>query len=260
MRFQDQGKRGVLQNLDPAIIIEEPGWNERKEGPTLDAHIAMLMGSIKTQGVLEPLTVYVRGEEIVLTNGHCRLLAVKRLIAEGEKIELVPCRVEPKTANDADRVLSMLTRNSGKPLEPLEMAAVMKRLLAFGWDEAKIAASTGFTTVYVASLLRLNAAPEEIKGMITRGEVAATTAARVIKDQGEDAAEVLRDAIKETKAAGKKKVTAKNLPAKALTPPAMKKLIKELKAAISETLDSEAFYDGDAPELAERLRALVGRK
>ena len=257
MRFQDLGKRGVLQNLDPSIIQEEPGWNERKEGPALDAHIATLMGSIKAQGVLEPLTVYMRGDDVVLTNGHCRLVAVKRLLAEGEQIEFVPCRVEPKTANDAERVLSMLTRNSGKPLEPLEMAAVMKRLLAFGWDEGKIAENTGFTKVYVAALLKLNSAPEEIKGMINRGEVAATTAARVIKDQGEGATEVLKEAVKDAKAGGKKKATAKNLPAKALTPLAMKKLIKELKAAIAEVLASEAFYDGDAPELAEKLKGLV---
>lgn len=257
MRFQDLGKRGVLQNLDPSIILEDPGWNERKDGPALDAHIATLMGSIKAQGVLEPLTVYMRGDEVVLTNGHCRLLAVKRLQAEGEQIEFVPCRVEPKTANDAERVLSMLTRNSGKPLEPLEMAAVMKRLLAFGWDEAKIAANTGFTTVYVAALLKLNSAPEEIKGMITRGEVAATTAAKVIKAQGDSAAEVLREAVKDAKASGKKKATAKNLPAQPLTERAMKKRIKELEAAIKEVLASEAFYDGDAPELAEKLKALV---
>ena len=52
MRFQDLGKRGVLQNLDPGIILEEPGWNERKDegfgsghGVLLNSLLPVFMGA-----------------------------------------------------------------------------------------------------------------------------------------------------------------------------------------------------------------------
>jgi ParB-like chromosome segregation protein Spo0J len=213
MRFQDLGKRGVLQNIDPAIIVEEPGWNQRAETPALEQHIQSLAGSIRALGVLEPLTAYMKGDAVVLVNGHCRLAAVRMLLDAGEEIKTVPVRVEPHTANDADRVLSMVTRNSGKPLEPMEVAAVFKRLVAFGWDAADIATKTGYSENRVGELLRLNAAPEEVKGMIARGEVAATTAAKVLRKAGaKDGTAILTTAVATAKANGKAKASGRHLP------------------------------------------------
>lgn len=213
MRFQDLGKRGVLQNIDPRIIVEEPGWNQRAETPALAEHIASLAGSIRALGVQEPLTAYMKGDDVVLVNGHCRLAAVRSLLESGEEILTVPVRVEPHTANDADRVLSMVTRNSGKPLEPMEVAAVFKRLIAFGWDVAQIAEKTGRSENRVAELLRLNSAPEEVKIMVKRGEISATTAVRVLRKSGEkEGTAIITKAVASAKADGKTKATPKHLP------------------------------------------------
>ena len=259
MRFQDLGKRGVLQNLDPVLIVEEPGWNQRQETPALIAHIETLAGSIKSIGVIEPLTAYMRGDEVVLVNGHCRLAAVRKLLAEGHEVKLVPVRVEPHTANDADRVLSMVTRNSGKPLEPIEVANVFKQLLAFGWSVAEIAAKSGYSDGRVSQLLQLNAAPEKVKGMISRGEVAATTAAKVLQESGPVAgAAILEEAVTTAKANGKKKASGKHLPkGSLLTPKDFKKRIKELEQAVLDVLKSECFYSEENPEFADRLKSLV---
>jgi ParB-like chromosome segregation protein Spo0J len=242
MRFQDQGKRGVLQNIDPRTILEEPGWNQRQDTPALTAHIQSLAQSIRAIGVLEPLTVYIKGEEIRLVNGHCRLAAVKILLAEGQEILTVPARVEAQTANDADRVLSMVTRNSGKPLEPIEVAAVFKRLEAFGWDVHAISAKSGYSENRVLELLRLNAAPEVVKEMIHKGEVSASTAAKVISQHGaEKATPILVQAVKTAKADGKTKASGKHLPPKPAKKPVTPLLTLAVTQEAEEAILEEAW-------------------
>jgi len=212
MRLQDLGTRKDLYMIAPEIIHEEEGWNVRAEGEDLEQHIQTLAASIREIGVQEPLTVYLRDEEVVLTNGHCRLAAVKRLLAEGVEIKAVPVRVEAKTANDADRVLSMITRNSGRPLSPMELAAVCKRLVAFNWTPATIAAKTGYSAGYINQLLGLSAAPAEVQSMVAAGRVSASLAAKVVRQHGKNAPETLKNALAKANKRGKAKATAQDLP------------------------------------------------
>jgi len=197
-----------LYMLSPAIITEEAGWNARIEGPELDAHIRQLADSIKEIGVQEPVTVYQKNDTIILTNGHCRLMAVKLAISEGAEILSIPCRVEERHANDADRVLSMITRNSGKPLSQLEQSSVVKRLIAFGWKTSQIAQKTGFSVTHVQDLLILGGATAEVSQMVAAGEVSATTAIKQVKKHGDKAAGRLQEAAKTS---GATRVTEKHL-------------------------------------------------
>jgi ParB-like chromosome segregation protein Spo0J len=199
--------------LNPNLIQEEPGWNARIEGPELDAHIRQLADSIKEIGVQEPLTIYVRNEVPILTNGHCRLAAVRLAISEGAEIKAVPCRTEERHANDADRVLSLITRNSGKPLSLLEQASVVKRLLAFGWAEPDICKKTGFSRTHVSNLLALSGAPASVGKMVAAGEVSASLAVEVIREHGDKATEVLHQGVERAKADGKTRATPKHVAA-----------------------------------------------
>ncbi len=200
-----------LYMLDPAIITEEPGWNARIEGPELDAHIRQLCDSIKENGVKEPLTVYMKDDVVILTNGHCRLAAVKLALSESAEIKSVPCRVEERYCNDADRVLSLITRNSGKPLSPLEQSSVVKRLLAFGWSISQIATKTGFSISHVNDLAVLCGADAVVTDLVAAGTVSATTAVKTVKKHGSKAPEKLQEGVTVAKAAGSTRVTAKHL-------------------------------------------------
>lgn len=212
MRLKDVAE-GVkdLYMLDPHKITEEPGWNARVEGADLAAHVRQLANSIKEIGIQEPLTVYVKNDAIILTNGHCRLAAVMLAIAEGSEIKAIPCRVEERYSSESDRVLSLITRNSGKPLTPLEMSSVFKRLLAFGWNPFDIAKKAGFSTTYVINLLTLSGAPDEIKEQVASGSVSASLATEVMQQHGENAAEVISKGIETAKAEGKEKATRKHI-------------------------------------------------
>jgi len=204
--------RSDLYRVDPNILNEDPGWNVRSEGAELDAHIRMLADSIKEVGVKEPLTCYIKDDVLFVTDGHCRLRATMLAIAEGAEIQSVPMKLEDRYSNDADRTLSMITRNSGKPLTQLEMAEVIKRLLNFGWLINNIAIKTGFSISHIQNMLNLSSAPDEIIKMVQDGEVSATLAQKIVREKGSaEAVEALKGAVETSKKAGKKKATEKDL-------------------------------------------------
>lgn len=257
-RLKDQAV-GVkdLFMLDPRTIQIEPGWNVRQEGPELENHIQALMTSIREIGVQEPLTIYVKNDVPILTNGHCRLTAVLRLLDEGVEIKAVPCRTEERFASEADRVLAMVTRNSGKNLTPLEMGMVYKRLIGYGWEVVEIAKKVGQTAQYVEQLLELQAAPAEVVNMVKDGRVAATTAAKVVRKEGTNAAKVLAEAQEVAKKAGKTKVTPKHVE----QAPSAKKAAKKAEPVAAPRKDAEELTFFEATNLLEDglIQALGGK-
>lgn len=212
MRVQDFLKRKDMFQADPRVLKIRPGWNARHDSPDLRNANAELRESIRANGVLEPLTIIQDEETFYVTNGHRRLGAVMALIAEGVEIATVPVRLEERGTNEADHVLSMLTRNSGKPLTPLETAEVVKRLLGFGWDLAKVAAKTGFTPAHLDWLLKLLETPEPVKALVSQGDVSATLAVQVVRKAGAaDAPAILQAASNLAKADGKAKAKPRHV-------------------------------------------------
>lgn len=210
MRLKDEFKVDQGYKIDPRRLTVEQGWNARHDTPELREANGELKESIRNNGVLEPLTFYVRGEEIIVTNGHRRLAMVMELIAEGVEIEKVPCRVE-SGANDADRCVSMLTRNSGLRLTPLETAEVVKRLTGYGWDETKIRAKTGFSPTYLDWCMRLLESPQEVLAQVESGKVSASLAVKVQRENPADAPSILQEAGEIAQAQGKTKTSPKHV-------------------------------------------------
>jgi ParB-like chromosome segregation protein Spo0J len=196
-RLQDLGKRVDMYQLPPALIEIDPGFNVRADTPAVRDHILAIAESIKSGGFMQtrPLTVRMQGDRVVVTDGHCRLLAVRLAIAEGCEIQTIPCLPEARGTNEADRALMLLTSNSGLPLTGLEQAEVVKRLLAFGWPESQIASRIGRTRQHVASLLELAEAPHAVREMVRDGAVSPTVAIAAIRQDGTGAAAVLQAAI-----------------------------------------------------------------
>lgn len=213
--------RSDLFNMNPYLVKIKPDWNSRAiNDPANVEHIDNLARSIAVNGVRQPLTVTLDGNDVFVTDGHCRLLATFRAIevygAEIKSIQLVP---ESRHANDAERVLSQITRNAGKPLTVLEQGAVFVKLLGFGWTTSQIAEKVGLGKLRVEQILDLIAdANDGIKGLVASGQVSATTAATELRNAGGDAAAaetVLKAAVVVAKAHGKSKATARDVTAAA---------------------------------------------
>jgi ParB family transcriptional regulator, chromosome partitioning protein len=206
--------RTDLYMLDPNSILIDEGFNVRIDTPELREHIDKLAVSIASIGVKQPLTVYWNGEAPVLTDGFCRLSAVKIANTMGADITSVPVRMEAKYANDADKVESLLTRNSGRPLTLLEQSDVIKRLIGFGKTEENIAGNTGYSISHIKNLILLASADTNVRALIINDTVSASNAIEAIRKFGAKAFEALTEAVKIAEGDGKKKVTQKQLKSK----------------------------------------------
>lgn len=238
--------------LDPRIIKEDPGWNVRIESEGLKQHIRVLADSIKEIGVQQALTVVMKNGSPVVTDGHCRLEAVKLAIKEGADIKSVPVRNEERHSNDADHTLSLWTRNSGRALSIPEQAEVVKRLLQFGWTEADISKKTGSSRQHIGNLIIFISSSTEIQAMVNRGEVSATMAVEQIKQEGDGAINTLKAAVKTAKATGRTKATKKHVgekkPKDIITP------IENYAGKLPEDQLSEAE---EILKICKRLRELI---
>lgn len=250
---------------DPRKLEIDPDFNVRVEGPDLEAHILDLMEQIRPCGVKEPLTVYMKGDTPVITNGHCRYRAVMRLIAEGVDIVSVPIRVEERGSNEVDFALSMITRNSGLPLTPYETALVYKKLQGYGLTTAMIAEKVGKTQPYVEQLLDLLSAPVAVLDKVKKGEVSATLAAKVVRKEGANAPAVLEEAQAIAKQSGKAKVTPKHVKQAACgtasgpvkKPGAAKEDCESLSLFEASNLTEDAIIESLGEEIDEETREKV---
>jgi len=204
--------RKDIYRIDPRIITILPGFNVRQPSPDKDSHIRFLADSIKEVGVKIPLTIRMENETPCVVDGECRLLASMLAISEGADIQSIPVMMEDRYASNEDRVMTMLTCNGGKPLTIGEKGEAYKRLLAWGWDEAKIAQKNGVSIQSVKSALTFSSLAPELRQMVNDGLVSATLVNQTVAENGENQAiETLKDAVESSTKAGKKKVTKRQI-------------------------------------------------
>jgi len=188
-------------------------FNVRSNNAEYTEHIEFLTHSILANGFMrdKPLSVFVAKEGgksvCYVVDGHSRYKAAKAAIEMGAEIDSLPVVTKPSGTQIEDLMVGLVTSNSGKPLSPIEKAAVCKRLVDFGMDEKTIAKRLGFTAGYVYSLLKVIGAPAKIRKMVESGQVSAANAVEAMNKHGAKAAEVLSDRMDAATAKGKKKVT-----------------------------------------------------
>ncbi|HGM8087197.1 TPA: hypothetical protein ACKP9S_003568 [Pseudomonas aeruginosa] len=248
------------------------GLNVRVKDDALKAHIRSLANKMKAEGfrASKPLEVVVLEESgelrLTVTDGHCRLEAVRLAIAEGADIKAIPVVTLPsKGTNLPDLVVGLVTSNSGKALTSFETSLVCKRLLNYGWSEAQIAERLDYSVANVNLLLDLASAPLSIVTMVQNGEVSANFAVETMRKHRGEALKVLQEGLAVAKSVGKKTVTKKYMPGAAL-----EGLVKRKAGSLYETMKgltedpgysglSEANrskLDGLLADIAEREKAL----
>jgi len=191
-----QGRSDTF-SVSPFDIHVKPGWNTRDFSLSENQeHVLDLAHSIAARGVQQPLTVYWEDGKLWLSDGECRLRGAWYAInVLNAPVMTVPVRTEPQGSNDADRVLSLLVRNSGKPLTRMEKAQTVKRLLNLGWSPEQIATESGVTVGTINGLVEVLELPEAVRQRVQQGQVAATEAVRIVKKHGEAATEIVDAAV-----------------------------------------------------------------
>lgn len=252
-------KRDMLM-IDPRIIQVEDGYNIR-DLTTSDAQ-AKLMGlaqSIADNGfsIEQPITVRLKGEEVFVVAGHRRRAATMIAIEKfGAEIQSIPCIAEAKGTSEADRCADLVVSNSGEPLTPLEMGGVVKRLVAFGWDNAKIAKRFGWASAQtVENYLTLLSAPQVVQEFVRSGEISATTAVMATRKHGAEAGEVIAKAKRQANSEGKTRTSGADVGKAAGEFQPTAGNVKVLIAALEKIA---ADGDEDAADIATTALETVG--
>jgi ParB family chromosome partitioning protein len=235
-------KSADLWMVPLADIRVMDNFNVRVHNKAYESHIEELKASILANGFLRDraLSGFVakEGSEniIYVVDGHSRLEAVKRAVAEGAEITTLPVITKPAGTSAEDLLVGLVVSNSGKPLSPMEKAAVAKRLTGFGLDEKTIAGRFGVTAGYIKDLLMLMGAPKKIRDLVEDGKVSAANAVAAMKKHGDGAAEYLEDAAEEVAETGGR-ITKKTMKAKTN---------KVLEAGIAFLIENEVGKNGRA--------------
>lgn len=202
-------------------IRVDPGFNPRNmNSEATKMHIEGLKDSIRARGfdIDQPLMGYVDDDKVfTLINGHCRVMALSELAAEGNGVEFVPTYTVAKDFTADERTLATL-RDPGRPLTPFEAAVAIQRLLDAGWERSAISAKLGKTVMWVHDQLLLASAPERLKEAVIAEQIASTEAVRLMKrfttDEGLDEAAmlaVLDEGIEKAKTRGASRAMPRDL-------------------------------------------------
>ncbi len=130
--------------------------------------LAELAGSIKEQGVLQPIVVRRRGDEYELVAGERRWRA-----ASQAGLREIPALV--KELSDAEALEVALIENiQREDLDPLEEAEAFGRLIReYGLTQDQVAEAVGKSRVTVTNSLRLLKLPEAVLAMLADGRLTA---------------------------------------------------------------------------------------
>ena len=199
--------------FDPLLIHENPSDNTRDmSSESTITHIREMANAIKDNGndLFPPITIYQEGENIYVMAGWCRRRAHILAMEEGAPVKGILC-LNVQRKKPEDLALSILSSNDGLPLTAIEKSKAVKRLQSFMWTPQEIAKRTGWSLSTVNNLIALHDAPDSIIDMVKKGEVAATLATQVMREDGNSATEKLQSAVKKAKGEGRSKATKKDV-------------------------------------------------
>lgn len=191
-------KRTDIMLVDPRNIIVREGFNVRTDMGDLKA----LSESIVELGLQVPLKAKkVCGEETYeLVDGHRRFEAIMLAIKNGHSIPYV--EVMPFKGNDEDQVFSMIVTGTGqKPLNDIEQAEAIKRLIGFHYKVEEIAPKIGKSVPHVYNLLSLANVGKQIKNFVAEGLISGNTVVQIVKQtkNADEQLKIVTEAIEKAK-------------------------------------------------------------
>ena len=207
--------RTALLWFDPKNLKVKPGLNARNvHAPENEEYLEELTQKIEANGFLpsHPLEIFQEDGEVYISAGHFRLAATLRAMGRGADIHVIPCVPERRGTSPAERFLNQQISNSGKHLTPMEQGYAFKRALGAGLTMAEISRMVGKSASFVADMIDLQAAPAEVRDMVSTGVVSSTLASKVIKKAGaEKGLQALQSAAQTVKKGGGSRVTEKHV-------------------------------------------------
>lgn len=143
-----RGKYQPRRDMDPAALEE-------------------LAQSIKAQGVMQPIVVRP------IANGRFEIIAGERRWRATQQagLETIPAMVR-EVPDQAAIAMALIENIQREDLNPIEEAVALQRLQQeFQLTQQQVAEAVGKSRVTITNLLRLIALPEEIKTLLSHGDL-----------------------------------------------------------------------------------------
>lgn len=157
-----------VRNIKP---LERAGGNIREDYGDIDE----LAASIELYGIKVPIQGFRDKDndgQWFSIDGHRRIKAAMKLVNEkGLTIRAKVHVVDYRKLSDEQIVVDMVTTNSGKPLNPVELAEAVRRMVAYGNTPNEIAVKFGKPAALVRNLELLAAAPRRLREMIKKNVI-----------------------------------------------------------------------------------------
>jgi ParB family chromosome partitioning protein len=204
-------KTSGLHQLPISSLVEDPK-NERKTF----RHIAEMATTIKTVGILEPITVVPLAEgKYQIRFGHRRVRAAKKA-----GLKEVPAFIALEESDVQQRVKSIISNVEREEIPPLEMSEALRDLLDGSEYKTQraLAKALGKHEVWVSEMLSISKLSDKAREILRTSEVpvsydAASKVARVkdVKLQERLAGDIASGAsVRDVRAKAKGKASAKN--------------------------------------------------
>lgn len=212
---------------------------------------------------------------VYIFDGHTRLEAIpianRRLAAAGRPlIGDVTVIAIPSKKNGKDPItmtdLTVLDiqGNKSNPHSAYEYAVGCKRLADDGEPVAEIARRLDISQEWVKSMLSLMAAPKALRERVANEALTVTLAVQLVKEHGDDAADMVEAAVAEKEAQGKDgKITRKNIKPNSPFTKAVKRSAPAMYATLADVKKDPAFAHleaGTREKLLELLDTLEKAK
>lgn len=154
-----------LQRIPTSRIRPNPYQPRREFDPTA---LAELEASIKTNGLLQPITVRRKGESYELIAGERRLRAVRNL--DWKDVPAVVRDFDDQTM----LVLALVENLQRADLNPIEEARGYQRLLGeFSLTHQEVADAVGKDRSTITNLLRVLTLPDHVQQLVESGKLSA---------------------------------------------------------------------------------------
>ena len=159
-----QVDRSELQQL-PVDIIQRGKYQPRRDidPVTLDE----LAHSIRSQGVMQPIVVRSIG------SGRYEIIAGERRWRASQQagLDKIPAIVR-EVSDEAAIAMALIENIQREDLNPIEEAVALQRLQQeFQLTQQQVADAVGKSRVTISNLLRLIALPDEIKTLLSHGDL-----------------------------------------------------------------------------------------
>lgn len=153
-----------LQHL-PLDLIQRGKYQPRRDMDP--AALEELANSIKAQGVMQPIVVRPIG------GGRFEIIAGERRWRASQQagLERIPAMVR-EVPDEAAIAMALIENIQREDLNPIEEAVALQRLQQeFELTQQQVADAVGKSRVTITNLLRLIALPEEIKTLLSHGDL-----------------------------------------------------------------------------------------